>query len=131
MSDDNGAIDSDWDDADPGYEARLATALEGVRTDPMPGGVAIDLITRQPLLVRRVVADTLAEYYEAEGFDLATYKQHVYLPVRADDTVYECVFIGDLDGLHTSRKTYDYPRGRLAHVPIEQAWNEDMEVGSL
>lgn len=128
MSD--GAIDRDWDDAEPDYEEQLAEAFADVQTEPMPGGIAIDLITRQVLFVRRVVADSLAVYYEENGFDLATYKQHVYLPVRPDDTVYECVFAGDLDGLHTARKTYDYPRGRLAHVPVEQAWT-DTEVGSL
>lgn len=126
----DGAIDHDWGDAEATYEERLAEAVADVQTEPMPGGIAIDLVTRQTLFVRRKVADSLAEYYEQEGFDLATYKQHVYLPVRPDDAVFECVFAGDLDGLHTSRKTYDYPRGRLAHCPVEQAW-ADGEVGDI
>jgi len=123
MSD--GAIDNEFEDAERSYSERVAEALEGIQTEPMAGGVAFDLVTRQPVFVRRVVADSLVDYYAAEEFDLRTYKMHAYLPVRLDDTVYECVFIGDLDSLHTSRKCYDYPRGRLAHVPVEQAWTEE------
>lgn len=126
----NGAIDNSWDDAEQSYEERLADALDGVQTEPMAGGIAIDLVTRQLLFVRRKVADSLGEYYEREGFCLKTYKTHPYLPIRADDSVFECVFAGDLDGLHTARKTYEFPRGRLAHVPVESAWT-DMEIGSL
>lgn len=125
-----GAIDHEFDENERSYDERLADALEGIQTDPMAGGVAFDLVTRQPLFVRSKVADSLAEYYAAEGFDLATYKMHTYLPVRPDDAVYECVFLGDLDSLHTSRKTYDFPRGRLAHVPVENAWT-DSEVGDV
>lgn len=127
---DSGAIDNGWDDAEKSYEERVADALDGVQTEPMEGGIAIDLVTRQVLFVRRKVADSLGEYHENTGFDLATYKTHPYLPVRPDDAVYECVFAGDLDGLHTARNTYDYPRGRLAHVPVEQAWSEG-EVNPL
>ncbi|WP_135535359.1 hypothetical protein [Halostella pelagica] len=101
---------------------------EGIRTEPMAGGLAFDLVTRQPLFVRQRVADTLGEYYDAEGFDLADYKAHAYLPVRPDDAVYECVFISEItaESLHEwgSAKTYDYPRGRLAHVPVEEAWGD-------
>jgi len=125
-----GAVDHGFDENEQSYEARLADALEGIQTEPMAGGIAYDLVTRQPMFVCSKVADSLGEYYAAEGFDLRTYKMHAYLPVRPDDAVYECVFIGDLDSLHTSRKTYDYPRGRLAHVPVEQAWT-DAEVGKL
>lgn len=126
----DGAVDHEFDESERSYEEQVAAALEDVQTEPMAGGVAIDLVTRQPLFIRSKKADTLAEYYEAEEFDLATYKQHAFLPVRADDAVFECVFIGDIDGLHGSRKTYDYPRGRLATVPVDMAWR-DVEVGSL
>ena len=125
-----GAVDNDFDDAERPYAERVEAALDGIQTEPYKGGIVIDLVTRQPLFVRRQVADTLAEYYDAEGFDLATYKQHAFLPVRPDDAVFECVFIGGVDDLHGSRKTYDYPRGRLAVVPIDMAWR-DVEVGSL
>lgn len=97
-------------------------------SDPVPGGLAVDLVTHQPLFVRTAVADTVAEYAEAEDFDLAGYKMHPFLPVREDDTVYECVFIGDLGvkSLHEwgDVKTYDLPRGRLATVPVWDAWQE-------
>jgi hypothetical protein len=125
-----GAVDHDFDDAERDYEKRVRDALEGIQTEPMAGGVAYDLVTRQPVFVRRVVADSLVAYYAAEEFDLRTYKMHAYLPVRLDDAVYECVFLGDLESLHTNRKCYDFPRGRLAHVPVEQAWT-DAEVGDV
>lgn len=130
----NGAIDNSFDEFEKSYEDQLADALDDVATEPMAGGLAFDLVTRQPLFVRRVVAESLGEYYESEGFDLATYKAHPYLPVRPDDPVYECVFVSEItaDGLNgwDSSKTYDYPRGRLAHVPIEQSWS-DGDVGEL
>lgn len=125
-----GAVDHDYDDNERPYAERLADALEDIQTEPMAGGVAFDLVTRQPLFVKDRVADSLAEYYDTEGFDLATYKMHTYLPVRADDAVYECVFLSDIESLHSGRKTYDYPRGRLAHIPVEQAWT-DAEVGDV
>lgn len=124
-----GAVDADYDDAERPYEERLADALAGVRTEPVPGSLAIDLVTRQLLFVRRDVADTLAEYHKREGFDLATYKQHPWLPVHADDTVFECYYINNLslESLHDldGARDYDFPRGRLAVVPIELAWGEE------
>lgn len=126
-----GAVDSDFDDA--ALEAEeLVGPDDDVQTEPIAGGLAFDLVTRQPLFVRRVVADTIVEYYDDEEFDLANYKCHPYLPVREDDTVYECVFVSEItaDDLHNwdSSKTYDYPRGRLAHVPLEESWaGEDDE----
>lgn len=127
---DQGAIDRDFEDAERSYYEQLEAALEGVNTEPMEGGVVIDLVTRQTLFIRQKKADTLAEYYEAEGFDLATYNEHPFMPVRPDDAVFECVFIEGPKGGHNVGKTYDYPRGRLMTVPIDLAWR-DTEVGDL
>lgn len=103
--------------------------LGGVQTEPMAGGIAFDLVTRQPLFVVREVAGDLREYDDDEGFDLLGYKMHPYLPVREDDSVFECVYVSDITVQGTtewaSTQTYDFPRGRLAHVPIEQAWTGD------
>jgi len=121
-----GAIDSDFDDAEISYEQRVADALEDVRTEPVPGSLAIDLVTRQLLFVRSKVADTLGEYYEQEEFDLATYGPHPWLPVSTDDGAYECYYVNDLslDSLDKlgSKQSYDFPAGRLAVVGVEQAW---------
>lgn len=124
-----GAIDHDFGEAERDAREHLADALaEYHRTEPMAGGVALDLVTRQPLFVRRRVADDLAEYYEAEGFDLLTYKMHPYLPVDVDDAVYECVFVPrSAEKAHSVGKTYDYPAGRLMHLPVETAWLEEDE----
>ncbi|EMA69151.1 hypothetical protein C461_03212 [Halorubrum aidingense JCM 13560] len=123
-----GAIDADFDDAEISYEQRVANALEDVRTEPVPGSLAIDLVTRQLLFVRAKVADTLGEYYEQENFDLATYGPHPWLPVDVDDAAYECYYINDLslDGLDdlADLKDYAFPAGRLAVVGVEQAWAE-------
>lgn len=128
------ALDTDFDDAEQTYDQRLADALDGINTEPVAGGLAFDLVTRQPLFVRRRVADDLATYYEEERFDLATYKMHPYLPVRADDAVFECVFVSEItaESLHDwgSANTYDYPAGRLAVVPVDESWR-DTEVGGL
>lgn len=126
---DGGAIDNDFEDAERSPETILADAQaeQGGEHELLHNGdLAIDLVTRQPLYIVRCVASTLPAYYENEEFDLLTYKQHQYLPVRMDDPVFECVFVGDLDDLHRERKTYSYPAGRLARVPIEQlAGGED------
>jgi len=50
--------------------------------------------------------------------------------VTPEDTVYECVFVGGVDDLHKPGRTYDYPRGRLARVPVDLAWREE-EVGDV
>jgi len=109
----------------PAHDTTLG--LEGVQTEPMAGGIAFDLVTRQPLFVIREVADDLRAYQDEEEFDLLGYKTHPYLPVRADDTVYECVYLSEItiEGTHKwgDTRTYDFPRGRLAHVPIEQSWS--------
>lgn len=131
----SGAVDNDYDDGVVPYADRVADALDGVRTEPVPGSLAIDVVTRQLLFVRSKVADNLAEYYEIEGFDLATYGPHPYLPgVTVDNTAFECYYINDLslDGLDglDSRRDYDFPSGRLAVVPIENAW-QDGGVGDV
>jgi len=117
----NGAIDTDYAD-------RAADALDGVRTEPVPGSLAIDMVTRQLLFVRDKKADTLAEYYDAEGFDLLTYGPHPYLPgVTASNAAFECYYANDLklkklDEME-KRRSYDFPSGRFAVVAFENAWN--------
>jgi len=122
-----GAIDADFDDAELSYEQRVANALEDVRTEPVPGSLAIDLVTRQLLFVRSKVADDLEEYYDENGFGLMTYGPHPWLPVSIDDAAYECYYINDLslDSLDELHKLNDYafPAGRLAVVGVEQAWS--------
>jgi hypothetical protein len=120
-----GALDNDFDEAAvPAREQLLADQPE--LTAPVAGGLAVDLVTRQLLFVRREVAPDLATYYDEEDFDLLNYGPHPYLPVTVDDAVLECVYIDDvgvqdLDGLCES-KTYDFPAGRLAAVPIQEVW---------
>lgn len=129
------AVDNDYDDSVKPYAERVADALEDVRTEPVPGSLAIDVVTRQLLFVRARVADDLAEYYERENFDLATYGPHPYLPgVTVDNAAFECYYVNDLsmdgiDELH-KRRDYDFPEGRLAVVPVENAWT-DGEAGGL
>ena len=126
MTDD---IDDDMiDDAERDYADRVADALEGIRTEPVAGSLAIDVVTRQLLFVRSKVADDLETYYEQEGFDLLTYGPHPWLPgVTAENAAYECYYVNDLslDGIDDlgKRRDYDFPEGRLAVVPVEQAWN--------
>jgi Arc/MetJ-type ribon-helix-helix transcriptional regulator len=122
----DGAIDSDWEDAERSpreiLEANVQEALDGTLESPVAGDVAFDLVTRQPLFVRGVAAEDLVEYYEAEEFDLASYKVHPWLPgVDLDNAVLECSFLGSIDDVHSQGKTYDYPEGRLVRIPVELA----------
>lgn len=128
----DGAVDHDYDDAAQDYRDAVADALDGVRQEPMAGGVAIDLVTRQPMLVRERVADTCAEYYERENFDLVTYKMHPWLPgISPDNAVYEAVYLdGNPQNAHKPGKTYDFPAARLLHFPAEMAWDA-YEVGDV
>jgi len=120
-----GAVDQDYDEAERSPREQLEATLAQFQTQPVEGGVAIDLVTRQPLYIRRRVADSVVEYYDEEGFDLASYKTHPYLPVQLDDPVYECVFVPrDAESIHSISKTYDFPRGRLATVPVWTAWGD-------
>jgi len=124
MSDDLGDFEAD-DDADTrdDFKADTEAQLGDTQTEPMAGGVALDLVTRQPLFVRQVKYDDLREHYDAEGYNLLAYKSHPYLPVSVDDRVFECVFIGhDPESAFKAGDTYDFPEGRLMHVPVEEAW---------
>ncbi len=127
-----GAIDAGFDDAELSYEDRVANALDDVQAEPVAGGVAIDIVTRQAVFVRQCTYDSLEAHYEAEGYDLATYKMHAYLPgIDVDNAVYECVYVdGNPQNAHKPGKTYDFPSARLMHLPVEQAWG-DMEVGDV
>lgn len=127
-----GAVDADYDDGEVPYEDQLAEALEEIQQEPIEGGVAIDVVTRQPVFVRRQVAETCAEYYHEEGFELVTYKMHPWLPgIGPENAVYECVYLeGNPQNAHKPGKTYDFPRARLMHFPIEMAWGA-YEVDSL
>lgn len=128
-----GAVDNDFDEAERSTREQLLEDQPAV-TDVMVQGFALDLVTRQLLYVRQRVADDLAEYYEAENFDLLNYNQHPYLPVTIDDPAYECVYMADVtaDGLDDwgSAKTYDFPAGRLAVVPVHESWAGDGGDGS-
>jgi len=124
-----GAIDHDFDTAERTATDQLLDALaesDAPAHDELDAGdIAIDLVTRQPLVVREVVAPSIADYYEREGFDLLNYKQHRWLPVGIDDPVYRCVFVGGIEDLHSFSNVYDYPAGRLCRVPVELAGGED------
>ena len=121
-----GAVDHDYDDAerDPQtvlVENRMELVDEqGMGHDSLSHpDVAIDLVTRQAVYILGTAASTLPEYYEQEDFDLYNYKMHPYLPVRLDDSVYECVYVGDVQDLHSCSGTYDFPAGRLARAPVD------------
>lgn len=121
-----GAIDSDWDDAEQPPRKVFDEAVEDLDCDLGAGSIAIDLVTRQPLYVHEQVAHDLYAYYDREGFDLFSYKSHPYLPVGPTDAVYECVYIAhDPQQAHNAGKTYDFPEGRLMKVPLAEAWEDN------
>jgi hypothetical protein len=128
----NGAVDNEYSDGELPYDDQVAEALADVRTEPMAGAVAIDIVTRQAVFVRQQVAATCREYYHEENFDLVTYKMHPWLPgIGPDNAVYECSYLdGNPQNAHKQGKTYDFPAARLMHLPVELSWT-DAEVGSL
>ena len=125
--------DATTDTTEPTYSERVASVLGDIRTDPVAGSLAIDIVTRQLLFVRAETYPDLESHYEAEGYDLATYGPHPWLPVTVEDSVFECYYVNDLtlEGLGDlgSKRDYDCPAGRLAVVPIENAWGDG--VGSV
>lgn len=121
----DGAVDHDYDEAERDAETILVeNRIELAKETGSPHrnirhpDVVIDLVTRQHMLVLGRAADSLPEYYDEEGFDLYNYKTHPWLPVRLEDPVYKCVYLGDVDGLHHDSDTYGFPAGRLARVPV-------------
>lgn len=128
MSD--GAIDNEFEDAEKDaqeilVERRLDTVDGNDHEAMRHPDVAIDLVSRQQVYILESVAGSLTEYYEKEDFDLYNYKMHPYLPVRLDDTVYKCVYLGGTDDLHRFSDTYDFPAGRLARVPVDMMLGGD------
>lgn len=121
----DGAVDNDFGDAEQSYDDQLAAAFEDVQQEPMVGGVAIDIVTRQAMFVRSKEADTCREYYHEEQFDLVTYKMHPWLPgIGPGNAVYEAVYLdGNPQNAHNPGKTYDFPAARLMHLPVELAWD--------
>lgn len=106
------------------YRERMEEELAAMDTDVRVDTVAIDLIKRQPLYIEARVADDLVEYAMGDdGFDLSTYNQHPYMGgVSLDDAVFKCRFISTSpDGAHNVGNDYDYPEGRLMHVPLPYA----------
>lgn len=87
------------------------------------GDVCHDLVERGKLLIVGKAADTVAEYRDAENFDLAGYKSHPLLHVSDDDPVYTGVYLPKNPTTEFSG-TYDFPASRLARIPVEEASEE-------
>lgn len=130
MTDTNGAIDHQFEDAERSPQEQIEAALADVNREPQAGDVVIDLVYHRPMYVKGVEAATCYEYWEYADFDLTTYKAHPYLPVEADDTVLTCVYIptkpGDVTHDRDKGKSYDFPAGRLMRVPLELIWGGDV-----
>jgi hypothetical protein len=127
-----GAIDQEFSDGERTYDEQLEAALEDVPTEPLEGGVAIDVVTRQAVYIRQQVADTCREYYHENDFCLVSYKMHPWLPgIGPDNCVYECSYIDpNPQNAHKQGKTYDFPEARLMPLPLPMAWDA-FEVDDL
>lgn len=127
-----GAVDNDYDDAEKPPAEQLAESFKAevgdvpTHQDLSEGDLAFDLVTRQLLLVKEEAAESIVEYYDMEGFDLASYKVHPWLPIRSTDPVFTCVFVpSNVEDVHKGGRDYDYPAGRLARVPTELLGDAD------
>jgi hypothetical protein len=123
---DDGAIDSTFDESERTDREQLQSRIDEHPTEVQAGDVVIDMVEDRPLYVRRKAAESAVEYYGDADFDLVTYKSHKWLPITPDDAVFDCVFLpthlNDIPS-RQSDKSYTYPRGRLARVPIEYLWD--------
>lgn len=88
------------------------------------GDVVYDLAQGSKMQVVGHAADSVTEYSEREGYDLAGYKCHPQLRVTDDEPVYTCVYLPDSLKASVSG-TYDFPQSRLARCAVEEA-NEDL-----
>jgi len=124
-----GAVDHDYDDAALSAREQLTQDRPETAGEIVVRGLAFDLVTRQVLFVGDCVAEDLVEYYEREEFDLLNYGVHPWLPVTIDDAVFSCVYVGDVTaeslGDVVDANQYDFPRGRLASVPVHLAWGDE------
>lgn len=122
----DGAIDADWEDAERPPREQLEAEMSDLPRGLIEKGIALDLVTRQLLYVRERSYDDLVAHYEAEGRSLLSYGVHPLLPVTIDDAVFECVYLSDVTAENLlnfeDAKAYSFPRGRLAHVPVERSW---------
>lgn len=124
-----GAIDHEFASNEAEARDQIESKLSEYNRSIQSGDVAIDLVYHRPVFVRRSTHESCVAYWEdGEDFDLTTYKAHPYLPVSADDTVFECVYLptkpGDI-AHEPGTKTYDFPSGRLARVPVENLWDSN------
>lgn len=125
--DSNGAIDNTFAESEREAFDQIDAKLDEYNREILPHDIAIDLVYHRPVFVVSVEADTCAEYWESgDDFDLTTYKAHPYLPVASTNTVYRCVYLptkpGDIRH-EAGDKTYDFPAGRLARVPVENLFD--------
>lgn len=123
-----GAVDKSFDDAERDARSILQENVDAFPSDIRRGDVVIDLVKNRPLYVWRVAAETAVDYFDSNDFDLTTYKAHPFLPVSPDDTIFECAFLPTtVEDIRTSAgaKSYDYPRGRLARVPVEYYFDSE------
>lgn len=86
------------------------------------GDVCHDLAGSGKVQVVARAADTVADYREHKGFDLATYKAHPLLGVRDDEPVFSCAYLpSDPTVSFGSNEPYSFPASRLARIPVEEA----------
>jgi len=87
------------------------------------GDVCHDVLGSGKVQVLRKAADSVAEFSHREDFDLAEYKAHPLIDIDDDQAVWTCVYLPD-EPTTSFSGTYDFPAGRLARIPVEEA-NQD------
>jgi len=87
------------------------------------GDVCVDLVERGKVQIVAKVADSVEEHQQQESYDIQSYKAHPLLDVSDDEPVFKAVYLPENPTVSFSG-TYDFPRSRLARLPVEEANGE-------
>jgi hypothetical protein len=91
-----------------------------------PGDVALDLAQGRPVQVVDHAADSVTEWEQSHDYDLLENYGNKRLNASADDTVWTCVYVGQIRSRPT--KSYDFPESRLARIETEAALGERVQA---
>lgn len=83
------------------------------------GDPVVDLAQGRPMVVLDAPAETVAEWSEANGYDLLSNYANGKFDPEPDEPVVECVYVSDVRS--EPSKTYTFPSSRVALIDAHHA----------